>query len=70
MTRREFWTSQVGQQRQWMQDHGGDVAGYIERYGFVDDPRRYGEGGVAIYRADYEYLDLCLTKARKLGATV
>jgi len=39
-------------EQQWMQEHGGTLAGYVERYGSKDEPGHYGEGGEAIYAAD------------------
>jgi hypothetical protein len=55
----------VEEQRTWIAEHGGDLSGYIERYGAADaapgDPRqggRYGSGGPAIYEADLEALRL------------
>lgn len=36
----------------WIRDHGGNLAGYVERYGSKDDPEHYGDGGEAIYAAD------------------
>ena len=38
--------------KKWLEDHGGDLAGYIERYGSKDDPNHYGNGGEAIFAAD------------------
>lgn len=38
--------------RQWLEEHGGSLTGYVERYGSVEDPEHYGDGGEAIYRAD------------------
>ena len=37
---------EIGQQRRWIAEHGGDRAGYIARYGDA------GDGGEAIYEAD------------------
>ena len=42
--------------RNWIEDHGGDVAGYVDRYGSPGDPKCHGNGGEAIYRADVEEL--------------
>ncbi len=54
----------VAYQRDWVANHGGDLAGYIARYGPADgDPARpvsaggrYGLGGPAIYAADIAVL--------------
>jgi hypothetical protein len=43
---------QIDAQRQWIAEHGGTLAGYIERYGSKDDPQHDGDGGEAIYAAD------------------
>ena len=52
--KRRLW-----EQRKWIDAHGGDIAGYITRYG---EPGLtdvwYGEGGSAIYRADRAELDM------------
>ena len=47
----------VEEQRAWMREHGWSRAGYIARYGSVNDPEHYGAGGEAIYAADREALD-------------
>ena len=51
--------SLIAQQRQWIIEHGGDLEGYLARYG---DPHVtsefYGMGGRAIYKADYD--ELCI----------
>ena len=36
--------------RKWMQDCGGDLGGYVARYGSMYDPRYYGNGGEAMAR--------------------
>jgi hypothetical protein len=43
---------QIAKQRKWIAEHGGDLAGYIKRYGFTG----VGDGGHAIYCADLAYL--------------
>ena len=42
----------IEQQRKWIVDCGGSLAGYVKRYGAKDDPDKYGYGGEAIYEAD------------------
>lgn len=49
---RETLIRQVAEQRRWIEQHGGDRAGYVARYGRASDPLHYGEGGEAIYEAD------------------
>ena len=41
----------------WFEDHGGCLSGYVERYGSKDDPNHYGNGGEAIFKADYDALN-------------
>lgn len=45
-------TQRIQEQESWIEEHGRDLAGYIERYGSKDDPQHYGDGGEAIYKAD------------------
>ena len=68
-TKRNTWLLKLrADQRQWIDDHGGNVAGYIERYGQPcynpNSPTWAGEGGEAIYRADVNEL---LRIERQLG---
>ena len=49
----------INKQRRWIDEHGGDRAGYVARYGDGSaepgDPAaggRYGDGGQVIYQAD------------------
>lgn len=46
----------IAEQRQWIEEHGGCLAGYVERYGSIHDPKHYGDGGEAIFQADYNTL--------------
>lgn len=39
-------------QHKWIEDHGGDLPGYIAQYGSVGEPDHYGDGAEAIYAAD------------------
>ena len=41
----DYWLKRVSDQRKWVEEHGGDVAGYVERYGSENDTRHYGAGG-------------------------
>jgi hypothetical protein len=57
LTKRRLWLQrQIEHQKQWIVEHGGDLDGYIERYGRADDPKHYGAGGEAIYKADTDNL--------------
>ena len=42
----------IGEQQNWIEEHGSTLPGYVERYGSADDPQHYGNGGEAIYEAD------------------
>ncbi len=68
--RKQFWINRVGAERLWMDEHGGCEAAYVERYGSKDDPKHYGNGGEAIYKADKDALDSAVSMARFLGALV
>lgn len=46
----------VTEQEEWIVAHGGDRGGYIARYGSVNDPDHYGDGGENIYAADLQRL--------------
>ena len=49
---RKSLAQQIAEQRDWIAEHGGSLAGYVERYGSKDDPKHYGDGGELIYAAD------------------
>lgn len=55
-------------QRKWVEEHGGDIAGYVARYGSSDAPvnERYGDGGERIYAADKAELDKLEAEFRAL----
>lgn len=46
----------VKAQREWMDEVGGDLSGYVKRYGSASDPIHHGDGGEAIFMADYNHL--------------
>ena len=54
----------VAEQKLWILEHGGDLAGYIKKYGSANDAdkcalrfkSRSGKGGEAIYQADINEL--------------
>ncbi len=48
----------------WMDEHGVDLAGYVERYGSKDDPVHSGNGGEAIYAADKAELERLVAVSR------
>jgi hypothetical protein len=45
------------EQLRWMRKCGGDLAGYIRRYGSVKDDEYAGDGGEAIFEADLKELN-------------
>ena len=53
----EYWRNAVTEQIAWMEKCGGNRAGYVEKYGSKDNPEHSGNGGEAIYQADYNELD-------------
>ena len=57
MAREEGPLHRLLTEEEWMAEHGGTLAAYIERYGSKDDPHHYGDGGEAIYAADKKALD-------------
>ena len=61
---------QIIDQRRWIEDHGGDHAGYVKRYGNPDQDHCYGDGGSAIYHADKAALDDLLLRASTEGVEV
>jgi hypothetical protein len=59
----------IHEQRRWIEDHGGDRAGYIARYGphpAIRAGNVYGDGGAAIYAADKAELDRLLAEDARL----
>jgi hypothetical protein len=52
--------------RQWLEDHGGHLPGYIANYGSKNDEDHYGNGGEAIYAADKAALDKAEQELRTL----
>lgn len=56
MSRAERIQEYIQQQEAWIQQCGGDLAGYIANYGSKNDPNHSGDGGEAIYAADVAQL--------------
>jgi hypothetical protein len=52
----EEWSKILDDQKKWIGEHGGDLAGYVTRYGSRDEREHFGEGGEAIYDHDMETL--------------
>lgn len=63
-TKRELHRRLFNEQVAWIEQCGGNEAGYVAKYGRRDDPRRAGEGGEAIFAADIGAL---LAIARRLA---
>jgi hypothetical protein len=51
-----FLEREIREQRAWIDAHGRDESGYVERYGSREDEDFYGDGGEAIYAADAAHL--------------
>lgn len=63
----------IADQRKWIEDHGDSRAGYIQRYGSIAQRgdgihNVYGDGGEAIYAADWAELDKLQRELRELEA--
>jgi len=56
ISREERIRDQIREQRKWIDEHGGNKAGYIKRYGTPGKPGCYGMGGEKIYEADLNEL--------------
>lgn len=56
MTRFERIAQEIADQEKWIEKHGGNLVGYVERYGSKHDPEHFGDGGEAIYKADVNEL--------------
>lgn len=54
----------IAEQRRWIDEHGGDLSGYVERYGSSYDAEHYGDGGEMIYAADMAALNALLERSR------
>jgi len=55
----QYW---VSEHRRWIEEHGGNVSGYVQLYGSKRDALHYGAGGEAIYAADVAALDQALKR--------
>ena len=51
----EWLAREIQLQKIWIQEHGGDLAGYVARYG-SKDAEHFGDGGEAIFAADARQL--------------
>lgn len=53
MSIKERAQQDVLDQLAWMREHGETPEAYVARYGSVADPEHYGDGGEAIWEADF-----------------
>jgi hypothetical protein len=67
MKQRLYWQKELKKQRKWIDDHGGCLEGYVDRYGSGDDYKHYGDGGELIYAADIANLKLIEMHCRQHG---
>jgi hypothetical protein len=58
---------QLHAQEEWMAQHGGDLHGYVKRYGSGMDPEHFGDGGELIYEADYQHLERLRRAVKREG---
>lgn len=48
---------QIQEQKTWIEQCGGNLTGYLQRYGDASkDQHFYGDGGLAIFNADINHL--------------
>lgn len=66
--RRTFLQKEIKEQKKWIVMCGGDLEGYINRYGSKNDPKHYGDGGEAIYAADSGQLEKLQTMLTEVEA--
>jgi hypothetical protein len=53
---KEKLAAAIREQKKWIAEHGGDIKGYIFRYGSITDAHYYGSGGEKIFEADMGHL--------------
>lgn len=59
--------NQINEQREWIEQCGGSLLGYLRRYGDASkDKTFYGNGGRAIYDADTNALHKLEEELRKV----
>ena len=59
--------NQINEQREWIEQCGGSLLGYLRRYGDASkDKNFYGNGGRAIYDADTNALRKLEEELRKV----
>lgn len=69
MTKLEWVEKEIAAQRQWMAEHGENLAGYVAHYGSKDDADYFGDGGEAIYAADLAHLNRLVDQHTRLRTT-
>lgn len=65
----EWLAREIQSQKIWIREHGGDLAGYVARYG-SKDAEHFGEGGEAIFAADAEQLAKLESQLASFGGHV
>lgn len=68
LSRAQRLAKQIEEQEKWIASRGGNILGYIQRYGSKDDDGHYGDGGEAIYRADTNALRELLDQRSQVTA--
>ena len=68
-----YLARRIAQQRRWIEEHGDTLTGYIARYGSIAQRgdgihNVLGDGGEAIYRADWAELDKLEAEYRAIRA--
>lgn len=71
LLRRQELRHRIAAQQKWIEEHGDSRAGYIARYGSISQRgdgihNVYGDGGEAIYAADWGELDKLQRELREL----
>lgn len=56
----------IDAQRRWIDEHGGNLYQYVLRYGSAGNPMHYGNGGEAIYAADFNELQRLQSELAKV----
>lgn len=58
--------AQLAKQLAWIEKCGGDLEGYVARYGSRRAPKHTGDGGELIYQADQDVLHRAQAEVRRL----
>ena len=63
-TKRERLQKEFNEQLAWMEERGTTKAGYVKFYGSKDDADHHGDGGEAIWEADYGALKMLASQLK------